>query len=137
MKLVCNKWYNDIAFSIELIICWSVLGEGKTGDEGNVGEGGGQQRRYRVRRQYDGYYRGSRRSGPSAQQQGDNSGEGGEQGGETGGDGGVPRGGGRGRGGPSRRYFRRNFRGGRGGGPPRRPRSQDGQVKVRNNFLLT
>lgn len=49
----------------------------------------------------------------------------------------MPRGGGRGRGGPSRRYFRRNFRGGRGGGPPRRPRSQDGQVKVRNNFLLT
>ncbi|XP_076239125.1 Y-box binding protein ypsilon schachtel isoform X4 [Calliopsis andreniformis] len=106
-------------------------GEGKTGDEPNVGEGGGQQRRYRVRRQYDGYYRGSRRSGPSAQPQGDNSGEGGEQGGEgTGGEGGVggvPRGGGRGRGGPSRRFFRRNFRGGRGGGPPRRPRSQDGQ----------
>lgn len=32
----------------------------------------------------------------------------------------------RGRGGPPRRFFRRNFRGGRG--PPRRPRSQDGQV---------
>ncbi|CAL7952530.1 unnamed protein product [Xylocopa violacea] len=105
-------------------------GEGKTGDEVNAGEGGGQQRRYRVRRQFDGYYRGSRRSGPSAQQQGDNTGEGGEQGGEATGEGGVPRGGARGRGGPSRRYFRRNFRGGRGGGgPPRRPRSQDGHVK--------
>ncbi|XP_029051004.1 Y-box binding protein ypsilon schachtel isoform X2 [Osmia lignaria lignaria] len=103
-------------------------GEGKTGDEANAGDAGGQQRRYRVRRQYDGYYRGARRSGPSAQQQGDN-GEAGEQGGEGGGEGGVPRGGGRGRGGPTRRYFRRNFRGGRGGGPPRRPRSQDGQVK--------
>lgn len=115
-------------------------GEGKSGDEANIGDGGGPQRRYRVRRQYEGYYRGSRRSGLSAQQQGDNSGEGGEQGGEgTGveggvgvGVGGVPRGGGRGRGGPSRRFLRRNFRGGRGGGPPRRPRSQDGQVKVRN-----
>ncbi|XP_076687182.1 Y-box binding protein ypsilon schachtel isoform X3 [Andrena cerasifolii] len=112
-------------------------GEGKSGDEANIGDGGGPQRRYRVRRQYEGYYRGSRRSGLSAQQQGDNSGEGGEQGGEgTGveggvgvGVGGVPRGGGRGRGGPSRRFLRRNFRGGRGGGPPRRPRSQDGQVK--------
>ncbi|XP_031826881.1 Y-box binding protein ypsilon schachtel isoform X1 [Nomia melanderi] len=106
-------------------------GEGKSADEANVGEGGGQQRRYRVRRQYDGYYRGSRRSGPSAQQQTDNTGEQGEQGGEGGAGGeGVPRGGGaRGRGGPSRRYYRRNFRGGRGGGPPRRPRSQDGQTK--------
>ncbi|XP_015430285.1 PREDICTED: nuclease-sensitive element-binding protein 1 isoform X2 [Dufourea novaeangliae] len=104
-------------------------GEGKTGDETNVGEGGGQQRRYRVRRQYDSYYRGSRRTGPSAQQA-DNSGEGGEQGGEGTGGEGVPRGGGgRGRGGPARRYYRRNFRGGRGGGPPRRPRSQDGQPK--------
>ncbi|XP_043249126.1 Y-box factor homolog isoform X1 [Colletes gigas] len=103
-------------------------GEGKSVDDSNVGEGGGQQRRYRVRRQFDGYYRGSRRSGPSAQQQGDNSGEIGEQGGEGTGGEGVQRGGGaRGRGGPSRRYFRRNFRGGRGGGPPRRPRSQDGQ----------
>ncbi|XP_076640475.1 Y-box binding protein ypsilon schachtel isoform X2 [Colletes latitarsis] len=103
-------------------------GEGKSVDDSNVGEGGGQQRRYRVRRQFDGYYRGSRRSGPSAQQQGDNSGEVGEQGGEGTGGEGVQRGGGaRGRGGPSRRYFRRNFRGGRGGGPPRRPRSQDGQ----------
>lgn len=32
----------------------------------------------------------------------------------------------RGRGGPPRRFFRRNFRGGRGA--PRRPRVQDGQV---------
>ncbi|XP_011643187.1 nuclease-sensitive element-binding protein 1 isoform X1 [Pogonomyrmex barbatus] len=108
-------------------------GEGKVGDDGNV-EGGQpqqQQRRYRLRRHYDGYYRGGRRSGPTqAQQQGDNAGEGGEQAEGTGGEGGAPpRGGGRGRGGPSRRYFRRNFRGGRGGGPPRRPRSQDGQVR--------
>lgn len=106
-------------------------GEGETAEKANTGEGGGQQRRHRVRRQYDGYLRGARRSGPSAQQ-GDNSGEGGEQGGEATGEGGVPRGGGgggRGRGGPSRRYFRRHFRFGRGGGPPRRPRSQDDQQK--------
>lgn len=105
-------------------------GEGKSADEANVGEGGGQQRRYRVRRPYEGYYRGPRRSGPSAQQHTDNSGEPEEQEGEGTGGEGVPRGGGaRGRGGASRRYYRRNFRGGRGGGPPRRPRSQDGQTK--------
>lgn len=105
-------------------------GEGKIGDDANA-EGGGQQqqRRYRLRRHYDGYYRGGRRSGPTSTQQGDNAGEGGEQAEGTGGEGAPPRGGGRGRGGPSRRYFRRNFRGGRGGGPPRRPRSQDGQVR--------
>ncbi|EGI65558.1 Y-box factor-like protein [Acromyrmex echinatior] len=107
-------------------------GEGKVGDDANA-EGGGQpqqqQRRYRLRRHYDGYYRGGRRSGPNPSQQQGDAGEGGEQAEGTGGEGGVPpRGGGRGRGGPSRRYFRRNFRGGRGGGPPRRPRSQDGQV---------
>lgn len=95
------------------------------GDEANTGEGGGQPRRYRPRRQYDGYYRGSRRSIPTTQQ-GENGGEGGEQIGEGTGEGGPTRGG-RGRGGPPRRFFRRNFRGGRGGGPPRRPRSQDGQ----------
>jgi len=112
------------------------LGEGKNGDDVNAAEGSGQsqqqQRRYRLRRHYDGYYRGGRRSGPAqTQQQGENAGEGGEQGEGTGGEGGVPpRGSGRGRGGPSRRFFRRNFRGGRGGGPPRRPRSQDGQVRV-------
>ncbi|XP_078050746.1 Y-box binding protein ypsilon schachtel isoform X1 [Augochlora pura] len=105
-------------------------GEGKSADEGNVGEGGGQQRRYRVRRPYEGYYRGPRRSGPSAQQHTDNSGELEEQEGEGTGGEVVTRGGGaRGRGGASRRYYRRNFRGGRGGGPPRRPRSQDGQTK--------
>ncbi|KYN44677.1 Y-box factor like protein, partial [Trachymyrmex septentrionalis] len=106
-------------------------GEGKVGDDANA-EGGGQpqqqQRRYRLRRHYDGYYRGGRRSGPNPSQQQGDAGEGGEQAEGTGGEGGAPpRGGGRGRGGPSRRYFRRNFRGGRGGGPPRRPRSQDGQ----------
>ncbi|KAF7380148.1 hypothetical protein HZH66_014503 [Vespula vulgaris] len=102
--------------------------DGKTGEEGNTGEGGGQQRRYRPRRHYDGYYNPvTRHSGPN-QQQGENAGEGGEQGGKGTGEGGAPRGGGRGRGGPPRRFFRRNFRGGRGGGPPRRPRNQDGQV---------
>ncbi|XP_043683812.1 Y-box-binding protein 1 isoform X2 [Vespula pensylvanica] len=101
--------------------------DGKTGEEGNTGEGGGQQRRYRPRRHYDGYYNPvTRHSGPN-QQQGENAGEGGEQGGKGTGEGGAPRGGGRGRGGPPRRFFRRNFRGGRGGGPPRRPRNQDGQ----------
>lgn len=122
-------------FRILKVIClFDELGEGKVGDDANA-EGGGQQqqqqRRYRLRRHYDGYYRGGRRSGPTpTQQQGDNAGEGGEQVEGTGGEGAPPRGGGRGRGGPSRRYFRRNFRGGRGGGPPRRPRSQDGQVRV-------
>ncbi|XP_076643042.1 Y-box binding protein ypsilon schachtel isoform X1 [Halictus rubicundus] len=107
-------------------------GEGKSADEANVGESGGQiVRRYRVRGHYECYYRGPpRRSRPSAQQQTDNSGEAEEQEGEGTGGEGVPRGGGaRGRGGASRRYYRRNFRGGRGGGPPRRPRSQDGQTK--------
>lgn len=110
------------------------LGEGKNGDDVNAAEGGQsqqQQRRYnKLRRNYDGYYRGARRSGPAQAQQGENAGEGGEQGEGTGGEGAPPRGG-RGRGGPSRRFFRRNFRGGRGNsGPPRRPRSQDGQVWV-------
>ncbi|KAK0167061.1 hypothetical protein PV327_004507 [Microctonus hyperodae] len=113
-------------------------GNGGAGEEGgNTGEGGGQ-RRYRPRRNYDGYYRGSRRSGPQQQQQNENGGDGGsrydkgEQGGDGAGEGGAPpRSGGGGRGGrgaPPRRFYRRNFRGGRGGGgPPRRPRSQDGQ----------
>ncbi|CAL1685728.1 unnamed protein product [Lasius platythorax] len=47
---------------------------------------------------------------------------------------------GRGRGGPSRRYFRRNFHGGRGGSP-RRPCSQDGQIResqpVQKKYRLT
>ncbi|EFN70521.1 hypothetical protein EAG_01229 [Camponotus floridanus] len=106
-----------------------VIGEGKSGDDGNLTEGQApqQQRRYRLRRHYDGYYRGGRRSGP-APTQGEGT-EGSEQV-EGNGEGNIPpRGGGRGRGGPSRRYFRRNFRGGRGGGPVRRPRSQDGQVR--------
>ncbi|XP_033221764.1 Y-box factor homolog isoform X2 [Belonocnema kinseyi] len=107
-------------------------GDNKPEGEVPAGEGGGAPvRRYRPRRNYDGYYRGGRRSGP-APQQGENGGAdvGGEQGGVEGTGDGAPRGGagGRGRGGPPRRFFRRNFRGGRGGGPPRRPRSQDGQV---------
>ncbi|KAI4481494.1 hypothetical protein M0804_009614 [Polistes exclamans] len=103
--------------------------DGKTGEEGNTNESGGQQRRYRPRRNYDYYYTpANRHSGSNQQQQGENAGEGGEQGGKGTGEGGAPRGGGRGRGGPPRRFFRRNFRGGRGGGPPRRPRNQDGQV---------
>lgn len=108
------------------------LGEGKSGDDANPTEGQApqQQRRYRLRRHYDGYYRGGRRSGPAPAQQGENAGEGGEQVEGNGEGNAPPRGGGRGRGAPSRRYFRRNFRGGRGGGPPRRPRSQDGQVRV-------
>ncbi|XP_046613923.1 Y-box-binding protein 1 isoform X1 [Neodiprion pinetum] len=109
---------------------------GKPQDDVSAGEGGGQQqqRRYRPRRRFDGYYRGPRRSGPGGHQHqgegGEDAGEGGEQGGEGLAEGNVPRGGGggRGRGGAPRRFFRRNYRGGRGGGPPRRPRSQDGQV---------
>lgn len=125
----------------------SFLGDGKPGEEANAGEAGGQMRRYRPRRNYDGYYRGARRGGPAGgAQQGENGGEGGEparynkgeQGGEGAGEGGAPRGGGgRGRGGPPRRFFRRNGRGGRGGGPARRPRSQDGQVTLRCIFCFT
>ncbi|XP_015598492.1 B box-binding protein isoform X2 [Cephus cinctus] len=107
-------------------------GEGKPGEDASAGEGGGQQRRYRPKRHYDGYYRGSRRSGPTPQQ-GENGGEGGEQGVEGTGEGGAPRGSRGGRGGPPRRFFRRNFRGGRGGGPPRRPRSQDGQPEQKSD----
>lgn len=109
---------------------------GKTGDEQSGNEGGGnnqqqqQQRRYRSRRQYDGYYRGGTRrpnGGYSAKSQSENGAEA-NQGGDGDGDqGGNQRGGNpRARGGPSRRFFRRNFRGGRGGGAGRRPRSQDG-----------
>lgn len=112
-------------------------GEDKAGDEaGNINDGQQQpqqqQRRYRVRRQYDGYFRGPRRAGPSAQQC-ENAGEGGEQGGEGTGDGVVVRGIGRGRGAPSRRLYRRNFRGGRGGGIPRRPRSQEDQSEQKSD----
>ncbi|XP_018566323.1 Y-box factor homolog [Anoplophora glabripennis] len=80
------------------------------GKEGAAGEGGpqGPPRRYRPRRggrgSYGGgYYRGPYRGPPGDQ---DQSGD-------------APRGRG-----PPRRFFRRNFRGGRGGG---RPRSQDSQ----------
>lgn len=86
------------------------------GDKDGAGSGGDSgenpaPRRYRPRRGRGGYggggyYRGPYRGGPP----GDNEVGDGE--------------GGRGRGAP-RRFFRRNFRGGRGGG--RRPRSQDGQ----------
>jgi len=118
-------------------------GDGKPGEEANAGEAGGQMRRYRPRRNFDGYYRGARRGGPGGgAQQGENGGEGGEparynkgeQGGEGAGEGGAPRGGGgRGRGGPPRRFFRRSMRGGRGGGPARRPRSQDGQPEQKSD----
>ncbi|XP_012280895.1 B box-binding protein [Orussus abietinus] len=110
-------------------------GEGKPGEDANAGEGGGQLRRYRPRRHYDGYFRGARRSGPTPQQ-GENGAEagGGEQNAEgTTSEGGAVRGS-RGRGGPPlRRFFRRNFRGGRGGGPPRRPRSQDAQSEQKTD----
>jgi len=92
--------------------------DGKEGSgSGGDGQDNGQVRRYRPRRgrgNYGGggYYRGqSYRGGPPQQQLGDE--ERGE--GES-----I-----RGRGGPQRRFFRRQFRGGRGGG--RRPRSQDPQ----------
>lgn len=109
-----------------------VTGEGKSAKDVNVDDNGGQVvRRYKVRGHYECYYRGPpRRPRPSGQQQTDNSGELEEQEGEGTGGEGVSRGGGaRGRSGASRRYYRRNFRGGRGGGPPRQPRSQDGQIK--------
>jgi len=98
-------------------------GDGK-GEE--VGESGGegqqQQRRYRPRRRFEpnNYYNNYRARKP---QQQDGEGKEGEEGGDSG-EGSRPT---RGRGGAPRRFFRRNFRGGRGGGPPRRPRSQDGQ----------
>ncbi|XP_026274004.1 B box-binding protein isoform X7 [Frankliniella occidentalis] len=97
-------------------------GDGGKGEEGGDGEGGQQQqRRYRPRRRFEpnNYYNNYRARKP---QQGEEGKEG-EEGGE-GAEGGRPA---RGRGGAPRRFFRRNFRGGRGGGPPRRPRSQDGQ----------
>lgn len=99
--------------------------DGKTegeasGNEG--GEGGGPPRRYRPRRgrgSYS-YYRGPRRQGG-----GGGGGQGrldtGTEGEQT--DGENQQGGQRGN--APRRFFRRNFRGGRG--PPRRPRSQDNQ----------
>lgn len=97
-------------------------GEGK-GEEGNDSREG-QPRRYRPRRRFEpNYYNNSRpRRPPPNRDQGQDGGEL-KEGGEF--EGGEGRGGGRGRGGPPRRFFRRNFRGGRG--PPRRPRSQDGQ----------
>lgn len=110
--------------------------EANTNENSGSGGNGNGQRRYRPRRTYnEGYYRGGRRSGPP-QQQNENGGDAnesrynkGEQISEGGNEGGsVPTRGGRGRGGSApRRFFRRNYRGGRGGGPGRRPRSQDNQ----------
>lgn len=103
-------------------------GEGKdgSGSGGDVQDGGQQARRYRPRRGgrgggFGGGYRGGYVVGYHRQQQGE---EGGVEGGVVG-DAENGAAGGRGRGGPQRRFFRRNFRGGRGG--TRRPRSQDGQ----------
>lgn len=42
----------------------------------------------------------------------------------------------RGRGGPQRRFFRRNFRGSRGGGGPRRPRSLTNEGKKKKLYFL-
>jgi len=77
---------------------------------------GGPPRRYRPRRRY-GEYGGYRGRGRAPTTSGDD-GEGGG-GGELSGEGGESR---RGRGGAPRRFFRRNFRGGR----PPRPRSSEG-----------
>ncbi|XP_067005850.1 Y-box factor homolog [Anabrus simplex] len=98
-------------------------GKGEEGSGGEVREGGpGGPRRYRQRRRFN-YYPGRPRRNPlNRDGQGQDSGEM-KEGGEF--EGGEGRGGGRGRGGAPRRFFRRNFRGGRP--PPRRPRSQDGQ----------
>lgn len=104
----------------------------KANAEGNTAEDGDQQRRYRPRRNYNGYYSPvTRHSGPN-QQQGENTEEGGEQGGKGTGEGGGYRGG-RARGNAARRFFRRNFRGGRGGGPQRRSRNQDGQSEQKSD----
>lgn len=120
-----------------LIVKFILTGDGKQAEDNNAGEG--NQRRYRPRRNFDNYYRGGRRSGPPNQQHGENGGEGGgaarydkgDQGGDGVNEGGGPPRSGRGRGSAPRRFYRRNFRGGRGGGgPPRRPRSQDNQVSL-------
>jgi len=99
-------------------------GEGK-GEEGTDAREGGQPRRYRPRRRFEpnNYYNNRPRRPPvNRDSQGQDGGDLKEGGDFEGGEGrGLPRG----RGGPPRRFFRRNFRGGRG--PPRRPRSQDGQ----------
>ncbi|XP_063223720.1 Y-box-binding protein 1 isoform X4 [Bacillus rossius redtenbacheri] len=96
-------------------------GDGK-GDDGAVGEGR-DQRRFRPRRRFEpnNYYNSRPRRPPpnrDIQQDGVDQKEGEYESIDA-------RGGGRGRGGAPRRFFRRNFRGGRP--PPRRPRSQDGQ----------
>lgn len=92
-----------------------------------TGQDGGP-RRYRPRRRFQPNYYNNRprRPLPRDGQAQDGAGDG-REGDYEPVDAGVGRGGGRGRGGPPRRFFRRNFRGGRGGGIPRRPRSQDGQ----------
>nr|CAD7393231.1 unnamed protein product [Timema cristinae] len=99
-------------------------GEGKA-DDGQEGEGrDGQPRRYRPRRRFEQpnfYNNRPRRPPPNRDGQSQDGGEPKEGEFES-----IEgRGGGRGRGGAPRRFFRRNFRGGRG--VPRRPRSQDGQ----------
>lgn len=85
-------------------------GEGGKGGDGSGGEEGG--RRYRPRHRYNNY--GGYRSMRRPYNRGDGQ-PGDDQGRELGG------GGGRGRGGPPRRFFRRNYRGGR----PYRPRSEN------------
>ncbi|XP_049769599.1 Y-box factor homolog isoform X2 [Schistocerca serialis cubense] len=93
-----------------------------------TGQDGGP-RRYRPRRRFQPNYYNNRprRPLPRDGQAQDGAGDGREGDYEPVDAGMGGRGGGRGRGGPPRRFFRRNFRGGRGGGIPRRPRSQDGQ----------
>lgn len=109
------------------------LGESKEGQEGQNSGDAPNRPRYRPRHPYDQPYRNKRRSGSNQQQQSENGAEGADQQnqGEQA-EGGAPRMGGRTRGGvPPRRTFRRNnYRGGRNMGPPRRPRSQDGQVLI-------
>lgn len=91
---------------------YGMKGDGNDGP--NVdGRNMGQPRRYRPRR-YGGYNNRGPRRPQNEDVEGNHSGGGGEY------DGGDVR---RGRGGPPRRFFRRNFRGGR----PSRPRSNDGQ----------
>lgn len=151
---VCNPLYFQPIFVALVNLAFDIAGyesgDGGKGEEGGEGGEGGQQqqRRYRPRRRFEpnNYYNNYRARKP--QQGGEEvhiivncffssqrffsslivclilQGKEGEEGGE-GAEGGRPA---RGRGAP-RRFFRRNFRGGRGGGPTRRPRSQDGQVR--------
>jgi len=101
-------------------------GEEKSGDDANLTEDQApqQQRRYRLRRYYDGYYREGRRSGSaSTQVEGT---EGSEQV-EGNGEGNIPpRGSGRGRGGPSRRSLPPQF--------PRRKRWWSGTTSSQSGW---